>query len=120
MPAQGPSIQRHAPRAASPSGHPGISIRRATTHRMGRARSYPRADQERFSPDMMSSNSLARRPVAPLSLAGRSSDARRRQRRQVGDPRLYCGTNGCPTTLNLDVLTGVAACPICGFARRLG
>jgi hypothetical protein len=69
---------------------------------------------------MMSSHSPARRLAAPLSLAGRAADARRRQRRQVGDPRLYCGTNGCPTTLGLDPRTGVASCRICGFARRVG
>lgn len=68
---------------------------------------------------MMSRPSLARRPAAPLSLAVRAADARRRQRRQVGDPRLFCGTNGCPTTLRLDASTGIAACPICGFQRRL-
>jgi hypothetical protein len=38
MPAQGPSIQRHAPRAASPPGLPGLHIRRPTTHRMDRVR----------------------------------------------------------------------------------
>lgn len=119
MPAQGRSIQRHAPRAAPPPGHPGLSNRRATTHRRDRARTYPPAGQERFSPDMMSNYTPARRPAAPLSLAGRAADARRRRRRQVGDPRLYCGTNGCPTTLRLDPRTGVADCPICGFARRL-
>jgi hypothetical protein len=78
-----------------------------------------RTGQERLSPDMMSRNSPARRIAAPLSLAGRAADSRRQRRRQVGDPRLYCGTNGCPTTLRLDPGTGVAACPICGFARRL-
>jgi hypothetical protein len=68
---------------------------------------------------MMSRNSPARRIAAPLSLAGRAADARRQRRRQAGDARLYCGTNGCPTTLRRDPATGVAACPICGFARRL-
>ena len=114
----GSEHQSHAPRAAPPPGHPGPSSR-ATTHRRDRARTYPRTGQERFSPDMMSSHTLARRPAAPLSLAGRAADARRRRRRQVGDPRLYCGTNGCPTILDLDPRTGIAACPICGFARRL-
>jgi hypothetical protein len=38
MPAQGRSIQRHAPRAASPPGLPGLRIRRPTTHRMDRVR----------------------------------------------------------------------------------
>ena len=68
---------------------------------------------------MMSRLSPARRPAAPLALASRTADARRRRRRQVGDARLYCGTNGCPTTLRVDPRTGVGACPICGFRRVL-
>jgi hypothetical protein len=68
---------------------------------------------------MMSRNSPARRIAAPLALAGRAADARRQRRRLAGDPRLYCGTNGCPTSLALDPRTGIASCPICGFARRL-
>jgi DNA-directed RNA polymerase subunit RPC12/RpoP len=35
------------------------------------------------------------------------------------DPRLYCATNGCATTLRLDAAGGVAACPICGYRRRI-
>ena len=68
---------------------------------------------------MLSRHSPARRPAAPLALAGRTADARRRRRRHDGDSRLYCGTNGCPTNLRLDARTGVAACPICGFQRRV-
>ena len=86
---------------------------------MDRCRTTPRAGQERLSPDMMSRNSPARRIAAPLALAGRAADARRQRRRLGDDRRLYCGTNGCPTTLAFDPRTGVAACPICGFARRL-
>ncbi len=68
---------------------------------------------------MMSRNSPARRLAAPLVVAARSADARRLRRRHHADARLYCGTNGCPTTLRLDARTGVATCPICGFRRRL-
>jgi hypothetical protein len=68
---------------------------------------------------MLSRHSPARRPAAPLALAARTADARRRRRRQPGDARLYCGTNGCPTTLRLDAGSGIAACPICGFQRRI-
>ncbi len=68
---------------------------------------------------MMSRLSTARRPAAPLALAARTADARRRRRRGGVDARLFCGTNGCPTILQLDARTGVAACPICGFRRRL-
>jgi hypothetical protein len=65
----------------------------------------------------MSRLAPARRPAAPLRLAAFGSDARRRRRRQLSDPRLYCGTNGCPTTLVLDPRSGIASCPICGFHR---
>lgn len=61
----------------------------------------------------------ARRPGAPLALAGRASADRRRQRRTLADPRLYCATNGCASILDLDPATGVARCAICGFSRRL-
>ena len=61
MPAQGPSIQRHAPRAAPPPGLPGRSIRRATTIAWTESAPIPRTGQERYSPDMMSRNSPARR-----------------------------------------------------------
>jgi hypothetical protein len=32
--------------------------------------------------------------------------------------RLFCGTNGCASFLELDPGTGVATCRICGFVRR--
>jgi hypothetical protein len=67
----------------------------------------------------MSRLATARRPAAPLRLAAQGAEARRRRRRQIGDARLYCGTNGCPTTLRLDPRSGIASCPICGFRRRL-
>jgi hypothetical protein len=67
----------------------------------------------------MSTLTSARRPAAPLRLAAHGVEARRRRRRQLSDPRLYCATNGCPTTLRLDPATGVATCPVCGFTRRV-
>lgn len=67
----------------------------------------------------MSRLSMARRPAAPLALASRMAEGRRRRRRQVADARLFCGTNGCATALIVDAETGVAVCPICGFRRRL-
>jgi hypothetical protein len=56
-----------------------------------------------------------------LSLSGRAS-ARRRQRRRTRQHTsdLYCRTNGCASFLQLDVETGIATCPICGFSRRHG
>jgi hypothetical protein len=67
----------------------------------------------------MSMLTSARRPAAPLRLAAHGVEARRRWRRQLADPRLYCATNGCPTTLRLDPATGIASCPVCGFRRRI-
>ncbi len=48
-----------------------------------------------------------------------TGERRRRRRRQLVDPRLFCGTNGCPTSLRVDPTSGTAVCPICGFQRRL-
>jgi hypothetical protein len=61
----------------------------------------------------------ARRPGAPLALAGRAAADRRRLRRSLADPRLYCSTNGCASYLELDPASGIATCAICGFRRRL-
>jgi hypothetical protein len=63
--------------------------------------------------------SSARRPAAPLALAGRAAANRRRQRRAAADPRLYCATNGCASILDLDPVAGVATCAICGFRRHV-
>jgi len=84
---------------------------------MAGARTIPRAGRK-GSTDSMSTLTSARRPAAPLRLAAQGADARRRRRRQLSDPRLYCGTNGCPTSLRLDPRSGIASCPICGFQRR--
>ncbi len=32
--------------------------------------------------------------------------------------RIFCGTNGCPSFLEVDPTTGLATCAICGFTRR--
>ena len=46
----------------------------------------------------------------------------RRMRRRVtaanSSSRIFCGTNGCPSFLEVDPTTGVATCAICGFTRR--
>lgn len=55
------------------------------------------------------------------TLAGRSSSMRRMRRRASvanGSSRIFCGTNGCPSFLEVDPATGVATCAICGFTRR--
>jgi hypothetical protein len=54
------------------------------------------------------------------TLAGRSSSMRRMRRRasSASPSRIFCGTNGCPSFLEIDPTTGVATCAICGFTRR--
>ena len=55
------------------------------------------------------------------TLAGRSSSMRRMRRRAsvaTSISRIFCGTNGCPSFLEVDPTTGVATCAICGFTRR--
>jgi transcription elongation factor Elf1 len=42
-----------------------------------------------------------------------------RHARQEFDRRLFCGTNGCASRLDLDPASGVARCRICGFTRRI-
>ena len=44
---------------------------------------------------------------------------RRRSTAASVNSKLFCGTNGCPSFLEFDPLTGVATCNICGFVRRL-
>ena len=45
-----------------------------------------------------------------------NSTARRRLQRRAS---LYCGTNGCATFLDIDILAVVAVCRICGYRRSL-
>jgi hypothetical protein len=44
---------------------------------------------------------------------------RLQQHQRAANARLFCRTNGCATFMNLDTLTGVATCPICGARRRV-
>jgi hypothetical protein len=53
------------------------------------------------------------------SVTGRASAMRRMRRRANGSTRLYCGTNGCTSFLEIDEQTGTAHCRICGYVRRL-
>ena len=43
---------------------------------------------------------------------------RRMRRRANAATRIFCGTNGCPSFLEVDAETGLATCPICGYVRR--
>ncbi len=52
------------------------------------------------------------------SVVGRSASMRRMRRRSLAT-RLYCRTNGCASFLEIDPERGIAACPICGYTRRL-
>jgi len=59
---------------------------------------------------------------ATSSVTGRASAMRRMRRRSTAasvNSKLFCGTNGCPSFLEFDPLTGVATCSICGFVRRV-
>jgi hypothetical protein len=56
------------------------------------------------------------------SVTGRASAMRRMRRRSTAaavNSKLFCGTNGCPSFLEFDSLTGTATCNICGFVRRV-
>ena len=54
------------------------------------------------------------------SISQRSASMRRLQQHQrAANARLFCRTNGCATFMQLDSLTGVATCPICGARRRV-
>jgi hypothetical protein len=61
---------------------------------------------------------LARHAATPSGVSQRAS-AMRRQRRRANAARLFCGTNGCASFLELDSATGIATCHICGYTRRL-
>jgi hypothetical protein len=53
------------------------------------------------------------------SVAGRSVAMRRLRRRSSAAGRLYCGTNGCTSFLEIDPITKLATCHICGYVRRI-
>ena len=58
---------------------------------------------------------------ATTTYAGRASTMRRLRRRASAASvasRTYCRTNGCTSFLELDPVTGVESCPICGYVRR--
>jgi hypothetical protein len=52
------------------------------------------------------------------SVTGRASAMRRLRRRSTAASHLYCATNGCASYLELDPVSRVARCPICGYVRR--
>jgi len=58
--------------------------------------------------------------TATASATGRASAMRRLRRRstQARSGRLFCGTNGCASFLEVSPETGVATCHICGYTRR--
>jgi hypothetical protein len=54
------------------------------------------------------------------TISQRSASMRRQQQHQrAAGARLFCRTNGCATFMQLDSLTGLASCPICGARRRV-
>jgi hypothetical protein len=52
------------------------------------------------------------------AVTGRSAAMRRLRRRSQAAGRPYCSTNGCTSFLEVDPVTGMATCPICGYTRR--
>jgi hypothetical protein len=59
---------------------------------------------------------------ATSSVTGRSAAMRRMRRRTYAASaagRLFCGTNGCASFLEIDPQSGTASCHICGFVRRV-
>jgi len=53
------------------------------------------------------------------SVAGRSVAMRRLRRRTQAAGRPFCGTNGCASLLDVDPITRIATCHICGYTRRV-
>jgi len=53
------------------------------------------------------------------SVTGRSAAMRRLRRRSAAAGRPYCNTNGCTSYLEVDPVTRIATCPICGYMRRV-
>jgi hypothetical protein len=47
------------------------------------------------------------------------ASATRRVARRITPNRLYCGTNGCTSFLDVDETNRVATCHICGYRRQL-
>jgi hypothetical protein len=62
--------------------------------------------------DMMSRTTSA-------SVAGRSAAMRRLRRRSSAAGRPYCSTNGCTSYLDVEPISRIATCPICGYTRHL-
>ncbi len=62
----------------------------------------------------MRSHTASRRASSALGSQHSSASRRRLQRRAS----LYCGTNGCASFLDVDPVTGLATCRICGFRKQ--
>lgn len=56
---------------------------------------------------------------ATASMTGRASSIRRMRRRTQTVTRPYCGTNGCPSFLEMNPEMGTARCAICGYVRTV-
>jgi hypothetical protein len=86
-----------------------------------RGRAAHRYFRDDGAPESTYKNTMMNRSTTS-SVTGRAS-AMRRMRRRTGatmaNSRLFCGTNGCPSLLEMDPATGLATCHICGFVRRI-
>lgn len=58
--------------------------------------------------------------TATTTYAGRAATMRRLRRRSQAaqSARSYCRTNGCTSFLEVDPVSGIETCPICGYTRR--
>ncbi len=89
-------------------------VERRTQGSLRRLRSPAARQKARRNTRMMSRNATA-------SYAGRASSMRRLRRRSStahASGRPFCRTNGCPSFLEIDPVTGIATCPVCGSTQR--
>ena len=111
-------------RAPGPARRHLRSLVQATNHEPGRSpgRAADRRNRDHGAPESTSTSTTMMNRSTTSSVTGRASAMRRMRRRSSAvnaNSRLFCGTNGCPSFLEIDPGTGLATCHICGFVRRV-
>jgi len=84
-------------------------------------RAADRSSRDDGAPESTNHTTMMSRSTTS-SVTGRASAMRRMRRRTHAvstSSRLFCGTNGCASFLDLDPETGTATCHICGYVRRV-
>jgi hypothetical protein len=81
-------------------------------------RAADRLSRDDGAPESTSNSTMMTRSTTS-SVTGRASAIRRMRRRNHAAGRLYCGTNGCTSFLEIDPATDTASCRICGYVRRV-